>query len=79
MDGTLAVQDGLSEDGPSGVTSAHPDALHTPLGSPAPPDQWDEGRCQSPAPPRAAGVLPEGMGETAFTTVVNFSLRVCLW
>nr|KAF6465293.1 golgin A3 [Rousettus aegyptiacus] len=43
MDGTLAVQDGLSEDGPSGVTSAHPDALHTPLGSPAPPDQWDEG------------------------------------
>lgn len=58
MDGTLAVQDGLLEDGPSSGATAHPDALPTPLGSPAPPDQWDEGQCQSPAPLRAADVLP---------------------
>lgn len=58
MDGTLVVQDGLSEDGPSSVASAHPDALPTPLGSAALPDQWDEGECQSPAPLRTADVLP---------------------
>ncbi|XP_019487505.1 PREDICTED: golgin subfamily A member 3 isoform X4 [Hipposideros armiger] len=54
MDGTPAMQAGPLEDGSSGGTSPHRDAILTPSGSLAPPDQWDEAQCASVEANRAA-------------------------
>lgn len=57
MDGALAMQDGLRENGSGTGTFVHPDALPEPLGSLAPPDQRDEAQCKSLATLCAAALL----------------------